>query len=196
MVMAALTRAQELMVAEASVQPLRWHATLTWGAVQPWSVPPPWRTRINHKIQKRIAIKQDRSDPTIAPRRRWPAALARVAYHNSPKHLYSNSGQVKHLPQARIETLRIHRKSRLAIHPNSHPKTGTPGPQTVARGSERSRRLATLTLAISKVTHATACAWRPDLRPHPAAAGGPLWSRRVARPGGLTQRTSPAKEGT
>ena len=29
--------------------------------VQPWSVPPPWRTRINHKIQKRIAIKQDRS---------------------------------------------------------------------------------------------------------------------------------------
>ena len=63
MVMAASTRAQELMVAEASVQPLRWHVTLTWGAVQPWSVPPPWRTRINHKIQKRIAIKQDRSDP-------------------------------------------------------------------------------------------------------------------------------------
>ena len=61
MVMAASTRAQELMVAEASVQPLRWHVTLTWGAVQPWSVPPPWRTRINHKIQKRIAIKQDRS---------------------------------------------------------------------------------------------------------------------------------------
>jgi hypothetical protein len=71
MVMAALTRAQELMVAEASVQPLRWHATLTWGAVQPWSVPPPWRTRINHKIQKRIAIRkiaaiQDRT-AKIAP---------------------------------------------------------------------------------------------------------------------------------
>jgi hypothetical protein len=70
MVMAASTRAQELMVAEASVQPLRWHVTLTWGAVQPWSVPPPWRTRINHKIQKRIPQdpkmdrdQKDRSDP-------------------------------------------------------------------------------------------------------------------------------------
>ena len=42
MIMAApaLRRAHP-MVAEASVQPLRGHATVTWGAVQPWSIPPP-----------------------------------------------------------------------------------------------------------------------------------------------------------
>ena len=77
--------------------------------------------------------------------------------------------------------------------------TGTPGtqPKLVAQsGLTRDGSWQVFTLAISKATHATARAWRPDLRPHLAAAGGPLWSRRVARPGDLTPRTSPAKEGT
>ena len=105
MVMAAPEQAQTPMVAEASVQPLSVDMPLSPGGLCNHgqflhALAAPGRTRINHKIQKRIAIKQDRSDTKIAPRRRWPAALVRVAYHYSPQHLYFNSGQVKHLPQA------------------------------------------------------------------------------------------------
>ena len=60
MVMAASEQAQTPMVAEASVQPLSVDMPLSPGGLcnHGQFLHHTWRTRINHKIQKRIAIRK------------------------------------------------------------------------------------------------------------------------------------------